>query len=87
MGLTELRAKNSNLDRLCTRIEELPALERIFEALEAVAAIRDDVRETVSDVGAVSRVVRESSSQTKKRKFCESGLGKRPAYDGYCKRK
>lgn len=70
-----MRGNNERLDRLCTRLENLPTFDRLRNADDR---IEDAIAEVLNNVNKVADDAKTS--------FCNSRIGQRPVFNRYCNR-
>jgi len=81
-----MRQRSQRLDGLCSRLESLPAFNRVRNASDTIAELSDEVIDAIAEVmSPVLNNAGEAAGQTKSR-FCASRVGQRPAFNRYCGR-
>jgi hypothetical protein len=87
LGLAaDARDRNSRLDDLCLDGELLPPSDLIQRSFSTVDELGDEILGAVAEIGETLDEVANETPTQRRGRFCATKLGRRNAFDKYCRR-
>jgi len=86
LGVAGLRSRVPQLARLCEELELLPSFDLVKDSFATVDALRDEILAAVAEIGVELSDNAEETAAQRRERFCATTLGRRNAFDKYCRR-